>query len=117
MNAKDICEINCINEKAVKSVERQMVSGDAAIKLATTFAMLSDPTRLKMIYALSKKELCVCDLATVLNLTQSATSHQLRVLRMAQLVKFRKQGKIAYYSLQDDHVVKLIEAASKHANE
>lgn len=117
MKGKDVCEIKYINEKAVTEIKRQMISGNTAVKLATTFAMLSDPTRLKMLYALSKKELCVCDLAAVLGASQSATSHQLRILRMARLVKFRKEGKIAYYSLEDQHILNLMEAASTHAHE
>lgn len=84
--------------------------------LAETFAALSDPTRVRIIFALSEQELCVLDLARLLGLTGSAVSHQLRLLRGQRLVRYRKEGKIAYYSLDDDHIRNLLEECVKHVS-
>ncbi len=86
-------------------------------RLADLFKAFADPTRVKILRALSVSELCVCDLAAIINLSQSAISHQLRLLRMARLVKFRKAGKMVYYSLDDEHVRRLIDQGLKHIGE
>lgn len=117
MSKKDICEIECVNEKAVQKVKSRMLDDKTILKITNTSKILGDPTRVKILFALSQKELCVCDLAALLGMTQSAISHQLRLLRNFNLVKFRKEGKIAYYSLADEHVIKLIEIGVKHAKE
>ncbi len=104
---EDTCEILCINREKVDSVRQVMHTDGVIKKLAETFKVLGDPTRTRILYALLQEELCVCDLACLLEKTQSAISHQLRVLRNLDLVKYRKDGKIAYYSLNDDHVRKL----------
>jgi DNA-binding transcriptional ArsR family regulator len=89
--------------------------GDRMVKaLAETFSALSDPTRIRILSALGGQELCVIDLARFLGLTGSAVSHQLRLLRGQRLVKYRKEGKIAYYSLDDDHIRNLMEECVKH---
>jgi len=85
--------------------------------LAGIFKVLGDVTRVRMLKALSVEELCVCDLAAVLDLTQSAVSHQLRLLRTARLVKYRKDGKVVYYSLDDDHVKTLFEQGLEHVQQ
>lgn len=90
---------------------------DAMINaLAETFRALSDPTRVRIISALSQRELCVHDLAEILGLTASATSHQLRLLRGQRLVKYRKEGKVAYYTLDDDHIRSLFEEGVRHVD-
>jgi DNA-binding transcriptional ArsR family regulator len=112
-----VCEIKYINRKAVREVKSKMLENKTVLKIAETFKILGDPTRMKILYALSQKELCVCDLAALLKMTHSAVSHQLRLLRSSNLVKFRKEGKIVYYSLADEHVIKLIDMGVKHAKE
>jgi DNA-binding transcriptional ArsR family regulator len=96
---------------------RAVMPGDRMIRaLAETFGALSDPTRVRIIFALSEQELCVFDLARLLGLTGSAVSHQLRLLRGQRLVRYRKEGKISYYSLDDDHIRNLMEECIKHVS-
>lgn len=94
-----------------------MIDENTILNLSETFGALSDPTRVKILHALSKSELCVCDISAVLDMTISAVSHQLRVLRNMRLVKFRKAGKMVYYSLDDEHIVRLFKVAYDHVNE
>lgn len=113
----DICEVTCIHQDKVKEVRRQMIDEDMAQSLAGIFKTLGDPTRVKLLFALMKRELCVCDLAAVIGTSESAVSHQLRILRTQKLVKFRRDGKILYYSLADDHVTRLFEQGFEHVTE
>ena len=85
--------------------------------LAETFKVLGDPTRLRIVHALSRDELCVCDIATVLGVEQSVVSHSLRALRQMRLVRYRKEGKIAYYTLDDDHIAALVTEGFRHVEE
>lgn len=85
--------------------------------LAEIFRVLGDPTRLKICMFLAQAELCVCDLASILGISESAVSHQLRVLRSQRLVKYRREGKMAFYSLDDDHVQALIDQGLEHVEE
>ena len=112
-----ICEVLCINERKVASARRAMKPDATLFKLAATFKVLGDPTRTKIISALLQEELCVCDLASLIGISQSAISHQLRVLRNMNLVKYRKDGRIAYYSLDDDHISAILTAGLKHVEE
>lgn len=113
----DVCDIECTDEKAVKDVKDRMLNENILIEVSENFKIFGDPTRLKILHALYQRELCVCDLTAVLESNQSTISHQLRVLRKSNLVKFRKQGKMAYYSLADEHVIKIIELGVEHATE
>ncbi|MCY7375940.1 MAG: metalloregulator ArsR/SmtB family transcription factor [Pyrinomonadaceae bacterium] len=113
----DACEIQFVDEKRVKSVRRVMKSAEAITALAETFKILGDPTRVKIAFALSKEELCVCDIANLLKVSQSAVSHSLRTLRQMKLVKFRKEGKIAYYTLDDEHINNLLDVGFRHVEE
>jgi len=113
---KDTCEILCINQKKVDAVRNVMQTDGVVKRLAQTFKVLGDPTRTKILYALTQDELCVCDLACLLGKTQSAVSHQLRILRNLDLVKYRKEGKIAYYSLNDLRIRNLFTEGLKHVN-
>ena len=113
-NKKDTCEILCINQKKVDAVRKLMQTDGVIKKLAQTFKVLGDPTRTQILYALAQDELCVCDIAFLLGKTQSAVSHQLRVLRNLDLVKYRKDGKIAYYSLNDIHIRNLFAEGLEH---
>lgn len=103
-----------IDAASVRSARTDM-PGDRMVKaLAETFRALSDPTRVRIISVLAGQELCVFDLSRLLGLTGSAVSHQLRLLRGQRLVKYRKEGKVAYYSLDDDHIRNLMEECIKH---
>jgi len=113
-NRKDTCEVFCINQKKVDAVRKVMQTDGVIKKLAQTFKVLGDPTRTQVLYALAQDELCVCDIACLLGKTQSAVSHQLRVLRNLDLVKYRKEGKIAYYSLNDIHIRNLFAEGLEH---
>lgn len=111
---KGTCDVLCINRKKVDAVRKVMQTDGVIKKLAQTFKVLGDPTRTQILYALSEDELCVCDLACLLGKTQSAVSHQLRVLRNLDLVKYHKDGKIAYYSLNDVHIRNLFAEGLEH---
>jgi DNA-binding transcriptional ArsR family regulator len=117
MSNEDVCEIKYINKKAVKEVKLKLLENDLINMITEIFKIIGDPTRVKILQSLSLNELCVCDIAEVLSMTHSAVSHQLRVLRSKNLVKFRKEGKIVYYSLADEHVIKIIDMAIKHIKE
>jgi DNA-binding transcriptional ArsR family regulator len=114
MNHEDVCQSKIINKEKVERVKKQMIDDNKFQDLSDTFKTISDKTRLEILYALSKQELCVCDLSAVVNMSISLVSHQLRLLRDKKLVKFRKEGKSVYYSLDDDHVVQLIKMAYDH---
>jgi ArsR family transcriptional regulator, lead/cadmium/zinc/bismuth-responsive transcriptional repressor len=111
------CEIDFVDEERVAKVRRAMKSERSMIALAEMFKVLGDPTRIKLVIALSAAELCVCDLANLLGASQSAVSHSLRALRQMKLVKFRKEGKVVYYSLDDHHISHLIEDGMRHVEE
>ncbi len=117
IETKDICSITAANFEKVKAVQHQLPDAETIQALAETFKALSDPTRIQIIMALAIEEMCVCDLATLINLSVSAVSHQLRLLRNLKLVKYRREGKMAYYSLDDDHIEMLIQQAQEHVNE
>ena len=113
-NKKDSCETLHINHKKVGAVRKVMQTDGVVKKLAQTFKVLADPTRVEILYALAQDELCVCEIALLLGKTQSAVSHQLRVLRNLDLVKYRKDGKIANYSLNDNHIQRLFAEGLEH---
>jgi len=114
---QDVCEVLFVNEEHVR-IARQALSPEREIlSLAETFKTLGDPTRVKVLQALSVEELCVCDLAKLLGISESATSHQLRVLRNKKLVRYRKEGKMAFYSLDDAHIDVLMKEALRHVRE
>lgn len=108
------CLENIIHEHAVREAQADLVDGLTATRLAQLFAAMSDPTRVRLISALNDRELCVCDLAAVLGMTQSAVSHQLRLLRSLNLVRYRKEGRIVYYALDDDHIHDLFLRGLEH---
>ncbi len=111
-----VCEINLINAEKINSIKKNLIHDKKIEELSQIFKTLGDCTRLKIIYALSKSELCVCDIAEVINMSQSATSHQLRILRNMRLVKYKKKGKSAIYSLDDKHVLELFNQGLQHTN-
>lgn len=114
MAREDRCEETYIDEDRVRAVAPHIVDGLTATRLADIFKALSDPTRLRIISALSQAELCVCDLAASLGMSQSAISHQLRLLRSLRLVRGTKRGRMVYYSLDDDHVDVLFKNGMEH---
>ena len=106
-----------INEDRVGDVKKQMKSDEVMNDLAATFKVLGDPTRTKIIFALSKKVLCVGEISSLLNISQSAVSHQLRVLRDMSLVRLRRDGKTIYYALDDMHIKYLLKEGLNHVLE
>ena len=109
---------NCgIHETLANRVKNKMLADDLLFEIAEIFKIFGDSTRIKIIYALKLSELCVSDIAFVTNTSDSAISHQLRILKQAKLVKSRKNGKIVYYSLKDNHVIKLLEIGRVHVEE
>lgn len=116
-DASDLCEVRCVDETKVRRTRQAMKAPEAVATLAETFKVLGDPTRLRIAYALAREELCVCDLATVLGVSQSVVSHSLRALRQMRLVRYRKEGKIAYYVLDDEHIGTLLAEGFRHVEE
>lgn len=116
-HAEDICEVQSIDTAKVAAVRTQMKSEEVFRDLAETFKVLGDPTRAKLLYALAREELCVCDLSNLLGLSSSAISHQLRLLRSMRLVKYRKEGRMVFYSLDDHHIETLFAEALEHVEE
>lgn len=108
------CEENFIHEDKVREAEKKLVDGLTATKLARTYQALADPTRVRIISALLSTELCVCDIAALLGITQSAISHQLRQMRDLRLVRTRKEGRIVYYTLDDEHIRELFNLGFEH---
>ncbi len=108
------CEENFIHEDTVRESEKSLIDGLNATKLSRTFQALADPTRVRIISALLKTELCVCDISALLGVSQSAISHQLRQMRDLRLVKSRKEGRIVYYKLDDQHISELFEMGLDH---
>ncbi len=113
----DRCEEQCIHPEVVESVRTQMLGNVPADELAQLFKVLGDNTRIRILDALYRSELCVCDITALLGMNQSAVSHQLRVLRDARIVKSRKQGKNVLYSLDDEHISGLVRMGSEHVRE
>ncbi len=110
-------EPDVLHEDLIATVEKDLPGDEMLYDLAELFKMFADSTRIKILYALLESELCVCDISKVLNLTQSAVSHQLRILKSGKLVKYRREGKTIFYSLADDHVRSMIEMGMDHISE
>ncbi len=113
----DVCRSTVIHEDNVRRAMEQMPEEQVLYDMAEFFKVLGDSTRMKIISALFESEMCVCDLSAALNMTQSAISHQLRVLKQANLVKFRREGKVVYYTLSDDHVKHIFDQGLVHIQE
>ena len=113
----DRCDCNVIHEDIVNKVRGKMPLEENLYDLAELFKVFGDTTRIKILCALAEADMCVCDIAVLLNMTQSAISHQLRVLKQARLVKYRREGKIVYYSLDDEHVKQIFDQGLIHINE
>jgi ArsR family transcriptional regulator len=118
-NRTDIesCSCNVIHDEVVEKVRGIMPEEETLYDLAELFKVFGDTTRIKILCALFESEMCVCDIAALLSMNQSAISHQLRVLKQARLVKYRKKGKVVYYSLDDEHVKQIFDQGLVHINE
>ena len=104
----------CLHEEAVAAVRKQMPDEDDLYDLAELYKVFGDSTRIKILYVLFAAELCVYDIAQLLGMTQSAVSHQLRILKNNKLVKFRREGKTVFYALDDDHVRSILKLGMEH---
>jgi len=113
----DRCDVPCLHPETVRTARATLLPHEEARGLADIFSVLADPSRVRLLAALAERELCVCDLANVLGLRQSTVSHQLRLLRALRIVRFRKEGRVAYYALDDDHVTGLLAQALEHIRE
>ena len=117
MASQHVCDCDVIHEELVDDTRGKMKDEDDYVKLSALFKMFDDKTRVMILHALEQNEMCVCDLAVLLGKTKSAISHQLKALRLANLVKFRREGQIVYYSLADDHIKDILEIGISHLYE
>ena len=111
------CDCDVIHEDIVNEIRKKMQPKEEYLELASLFKMFGDGTRIQILHALEQSEMCVCDLAVLLGVTKSAVSHQLKALRLANLVKFRREAQIVYYSLADDHVKEILDKGLEHLHE
>ncbi|MBQ5973736.1 MAG: helix-turn-helix transcriptional regulator [Oscillospiraceae bacterium] len=114
---RDLCDCEVIHEEAVAEVREKLEAPKVYDDLAALLRLFGDGTRAKLLHALEQRELCVCDLAALLGVTKSAVSHQLKALKMADLVKNRREGQVVYYSLADDHVKAILDMGFEHLKE
>ena len=113
----EYCDVHEVHPDIVRRIRAQMPDDDELYDLAELFKAFGDSTRMRILYALAESALCVCDLAEVLGMTQSAVSHQLKILKQARLVKGTRDGKQVFYSLDDDHVKTMIGQGLEHIEE
>ena len=114
---EDICNVRVIHADKIELARRSVIPDRRIEPLALTFRMLGDPTRLRILMALKQVEMCVCDIAAFLGISESAVSHQLRRLREMAIVKNRREGQVLYYTLSDKHVETLLEVGMDHVHE
>ena len=112
-----VCEFMHVHEDIVEKVEGVLPQEQELVDLSEFFKVFGDSTRIKILYVLSQSEMCVCDIATLLQMGQSAISHQLRILKQMRLVKFRREGKTVFYSLSDSHIQTILDQGMEHINE
>lgn len=111
------CDVEAVHEEAVQAALEARSADEDIDRLAGMFSILGSPTRLRLLEALAERDLCVCDLSAVVGVSQSAVSHHLRLLRQLRMVSFRKEGRMAYYRLKDEHVAEIIDSGLSHARE
>ena len=114
---ESVCTENSEHLRLVEAVNRDMPEDDLLCELSEFFRVFGDSTRIRILYALSRSEMCVCDLSRLLGASQSAISHQLQVLRSSRLVKYRREGKTVFYSLADEHIFSIINMGIEHLEE
>lgn len=112
---ENTCQI--IHKDVVDKVSQNMLNDDASIDLAEFFKIFGDSTRIKILNALITESMCVCDIAALLNMTHSAISHQLKILKQAKIVKYNKVGKVVYYMLDDEHIEQIFKKGVEHIEE
>lgn len=117
INASLHCDDTCVHDEVIEKVRVKIPEEEKLYELADFFKVFGDSTRIKILYVLMCSEMCVCDIAQLLNMTQSAISHQLRVLRQMDLVRTRREGKTVYYSLADGHIVSILNQGYEHIEE
>ena len=113
----ECCDFYQVHDDVVQAVQKKMPEEDELYDLAELFKVFGDSTRIRILYVLFESEMCVCDIAQLLNMTQSAISHQLRILKQSKLVKSRREGKAVFYSLADGHVRSIIDQGFEHIKE
>lgn len=113
----EVCDVSHLNPERVGAARAALMPSESAAELAETFKTLGDVTRVRILDALSRQELCVCDLAALVGISESAVSHQLRLLRTMRVVRSRRAGRMIFYALDDEHVLKLFAQASRHVAE
>lgn len=113
----DMCEVSVIHDDVLARVRDKMPPEEPVYEVSELFKVFGDSTRSRIICALNIEEMCVCDLAALLNMTHSAVSHQLRLLKVSRIVKSRKEGRVVYYSLDDTHIAKIFAMAFDHVME
>lgn len=113
----DSCLCTIIHKEVINKVKEKLPKEEMLYELAEFFKVFGDTTRIRILCALFEAEMCVCDLSALLNISQSAISHQLRGLKNARIVKFRKEGKVVYYSLDDDHIKHIFDEGFRHITE
>ena len=114
---EDICNVRVIHADKIEQAHRKVIPDERLDRLSLIYRMLGDPTRLKILMALKEVEMCVCDLAAFLGISESAASHQLRRLRETAIVKNRREGQVLYYTLNDAHVATLLDVGIDHMHE
>ena len=112
-----VCEDIILHGDIIEKVKKQMPTADTVMRVSELFKVFGDITRVNILCVLFEAELCVCDIAKLLGMTHSAISHQLRILKSARLVKYRREGKVVFYSLDDDHVSEIFDMALRHVSE
>ena len=117
LNDVECCDFYQVHEDVVRTVRDKMPNEDVLYDLAEVFKVFGDSTRIKILYVLSESEMCVCDIAQLLNMNQSAISHQLRILKQNQLVKSRRDGRAVFYSLADGHIQTILAQGMEHIQE
>ena len=113
----ELCEVKGIHVEVVEDVRKRVPDSDRLNELAYLFKLFGDGTRIGILWALSESEMCVCDLCALLNMKQSAVSHQLKNLKQSRAVKARREGKVVFYALDDDHIRQLLDLGMEHVNE
>ncbi len=113
----EVCDCNVIHPDIIKNVRSHMLDEELLYDLSDLYKIFGDTTRVKILHVLSLSEMCVCDIATLLGMKQSSVSHQLKTLRTAKLIKYRRDGKVVYYSLDDDHVKQIFNQGIAHLTE
>jgi ArsR family transcriptional regulator len=116
-NTTERCDCNVLHDDVVKKVKKRMPDDEMLFDLAELFKVFGDSTRVRIISALLYAQMCVCDIAALLDMSKSAVSHQLRVLRQSRLVKFRREGKVVFYSLDDSHIGAIFRQGLAHVSE